>query len=434
MNLIKGFALNRRFINNTPNVVSGIGELSNLGFTFTKEPRVYSSQTFPTISLVHFPSKGSDVGTSAVIPDAQVQHILKVIDKVYQKSDSSTLFISPGEFLQFLLTEMPAEITTVTIGGSVTMGNRSIIEWVQWSNIAALPGNVNKVWFTNSAFEGQYDEYEITVIPPFLPLNQFFGQAAAVKALLNGRSYSVEMETINTARGISPESVLWGNTYNYVNPLNNADRTPAKFACLIYGLAGNNDDVLKQAIIDYLLANSDHTRDEWKQILPELFQRKEFLVYPQWTNIAIENTDGGANAVYSPVIDAIAVVEKMVVDSFEYAPDHVRNYGQTMAFPYMSVALGTIGHIENLNGWAKITQVYPDYFFTSTSSLDFDRMSRKTQDWVILMQGMLRVARDLTPSSTIPVGYSRVTRGNKLFVSKSYDSVQYLVASPAAPL
>lgn len=434
MNLIKGFALNRRFIDNAKDVVSEIGELSTMGFTFSKEPRVYSSQTFPTISLVHFPSKGSDTGTALPIPDAQANHVLKVINTIYLKSDSTTSFISPGEFLQYLLTQMPTEVGAVMIGGSVVMGDRSIIEWLQWTNLSGPPGNVNKIWFTNDAFVGQFDEYDITVIPPFLPLDQFFGQAAAVKALLATRTYSAEYEAINGARGNSPESVVWGNTYNYVNPLNNADRTPAKFACVIYGMAGTNEDVIKQSIIDYLLANSHHTRDEWKQILPELFQRREFLVYPQWNSIAIENTEGGSNAVYSPVIMPLEVVEQMVLDSFEYSPAHVRTYAQTMAFPYMSIALGTIGHVENQAAALKITQLFEDYFFTNTTSLDFKRMSAKTQGWVLQLHNMVRIARDLSSSSTIPVGYSRVTRGNKLFVSKSYDGVQYLVASPAVPV
>lgn len=431
MNIIKGFAVNRSYINNNPGVVSDIGELSPIGFTYAKEPRIYSLQTYPTVSLVHFPTKGSEVGTQAPIPDNQRTHILKVIGAIYDKSLSVTAVIPPGDFLSHLQSVMGGEIADVSIGGSVVSGNRSIIEWVQWRNTAVAASNVNKVWFSNSAFEGQFDEYEITVIPPFQPVNQFFSPALDVKALLAARSYQQEMEDIQLARNNSAETVLWGSAFNYVNPLNKLDLTPAKFACLINGGAGNNSDIIRQAIVDYLLANSSYTVAEWKTVLPDLFARTEFMLFPQYDRVAIENIVGGNNAIYSPILDVAPVIEKMVADSYQYNPAHIRANAQFGAYPYMSIGVGSIGHNENREGKFKLDQWFPDYFFTNTGSPDFNRMSKKTQGWVLMITEMFRIARDLTTGSTVPNGYSRTTRGNKLFLAKSYDNVQYLVASPA---
>lgn len=432
MNIIKGFALNRLFVNNAPGVVADIGELSGVGFTFSKEPRVYSSQTFPTISLVHFPTKNSEVGTTSAIPTDQVEHILKVVNTVYTKSASSTSVIAPGEFLEDLINKLGAQIADITVGGSVVSGNRSIIEWVQWRNTAVTAANTNKVWFVNSSFEGQFDEYEITVIPPFEPVDQFFGQPADVKALLKKLSYAEEIERIQAARGLSSETVLWGNTYDYVNPVNQTDRSPAKFSALIYGKAGDNIDLIKQAIVDYLLANSTHTRDQWKQILPDLFLRTEFYVFPGWDKMAIEHVMGGINGVFSPVANPTDVLTQMVADSFEYTEAHVRANAQTTAFPYMSVSIGLIGNVENRQGKVKFTDWFPDYFFTNNTSADFNRMSAATQAWVLMMAAMLAIARDMTTASTIPNGYSRVIRGNRMFLAKSQNNVQYLVAAPGS--
>lgn len=430
MDIIKGFALNRNFINNTPGVVADIGELSTKGFTFVKEPRVYSSQTYPTISLVHFPSPGSGVGTSAAIPDGQKDHILKVINKVYEKSASATIVFAPGAFIEYLLAQMGSEIADITVGGVVTSGNRSIIEWIQWRNPAGTAGNVNKVWFSDKAFVGQFDEYEITVIPPFLPPNQFFGQPAEVKYLLGNLSYSQEMEKIQVARGKSSETKLWGNTYDYVNPVNRNDKTPAKFTCLIYGAAGDNIDLIKEAIVQYLLTNSTYTRDQWKNILPDLFMRTEFMIFPQWERMAVAHVVGSNNGVYSPVVDLTAIMNKLVTEAVEYDEAHIRTNGQAFTFPYMSVAATAIGHIENRDSKLKLTDWYPDYFFASNTNADFNRMSLATQEWVLMLMEMLQIARDLTTSSTIPQGFSRVKRGTRLFLAKSHKSVQYLVAAP----
>lgn len=432
MNVIKGFALNRNFVNNAPGVVADIGELSSQGYTFSKEPRVYSSPTYPTLSLVHFPSAGSTVGTDAAIPDDQAAHILLVINNIYTKSLSNTSVIAPGEFAQYVMDQMGTAVANVTVGGSVVSGNRSIVEWIQWNNTAVDATNVNKVWFNNSSFIGQFDEYSITVIPPFTPVNQFFGQPADVKTLLASRTYAQQTAAVDDARAGSNETLTWGNEYNYVNPVNALDKTPAKFACLIYGEAGNNIDLIKEAIVNYLLANSTYTRDQWKNILPDLFLRTEFLLFPQWSNVAIENVVGtpSNNAVNSPVVNMNSVLTAMQADSTDYDPAFVLANAQVLAFPYMSIAIGCIGNSENRNGQIHLTDWYPDYFFVASTSSDYNRMSVDTQGWYQLMMAMLPIARDMTSGSTIPNGYSRVIRGTRMYLAKSYDDVQFLVASP----
>lgn len=433
MNVIKGFALNRNFVNNAPGVVADIGELSPLGYTFAKEPRVYSSPTYPTLSLVHMPSKGSGVGYDAAIPDDQVAHIMQVINTIYTKSLSNTSVIAPGEFVQYLLDQMGAAVANVTVGGQVVSGSRSIVEWIQWNNPAVDSTNINKVWFDNSSFLGQFDEYDITVIPPFTPVSQFFGQPADVKTLLASRNYSQQVQVVDEARAGSNETVLWGNEYNYVNPVNANDKTPAKFTCLIYGEAGNNIDLIKEAITSYLINSSTQTRDQWKAILPDLFLRTEVMLFPQWGTMAIENVVGGNNGIYSPIQLLQTVLTQVQNDATGYDPTYVQNNAQIWTFPYMSISIASIGNSENRDGKTKVTDWYPDYFFTPNTSADFNRMSLDTQGWFDMLMEMMPIARDMTSGSTIPNGYSRVVRGTKMYLAKSYDDVQFLIQAQAAP-
>lgn len=434
MNTIKGFALNRNFVNNAPGVVADIGELSPLGYTFAKEPRVYSSQTYPTISLVHMPTNGSGVGSTAAIPDDQVAHILNVINNIYTKSLSNTTVIPPGDFVTYLQNQMGSAVANITVGGSVVSGNYSIIEWIQWNNPAVDNTNINKVWFVNSSFMGQFDEYDFTIIPPFLPVSAFFGQPTDVKALLASRNYNQQTQAVDDARAGTSETFLWGNEYNYVNPVNSLDLTPAKFAVLGYGEAANNIDLIKDAIVNYLLAaDPTHTRDQWKAILPDLFLRTEMMVFPQWGSMAIENVAGGTNGIYSPTQIMSAVLAQVTADATDYDPTFVSANAQIMTFPYMSISIATVGNAENRGGKTKLSDWYPDYFFTQNTSADFNRMSLDTQGWFSLMMSMLPIARDMTSGSTIPNGYSRVTRGTKMYLAKSYDDVQFLVQAQAAP-
>lgn len=432
MNVIKGFAQNRTFVNNTPGVVAGIGELSPRGYTFAKEPRPYFSPTFPTISLIHMPSKGSGVGFDAQIPDDQRDHILTVINTIYQKSLSNTTVFPPGDFLQYLLQQMGSAVANVSVGGSVVYANRSIVEWVQWNNPAVDNTNINKVWFSDPAFVGQFDEYDTTVIPPFTPVSLFFGQPADVKTLIASRNFNQQIQAIDDARAGSSETFEWGNEYNYVNPVNANDKTPAKFVVLGYGEAANNLDIQKQSIVDYLLAQDpSHNRDQWKQILPDLFLRSEFMLFPQWDRIAIPNVVGGPNATNSPILDAIPVISKMQQDLPDYDPTYISNNAQTFTFPFQSVGVTSIGNTENRGGQNKLSILFPDYFFTNSTSADFNRMTPYTQNWVLMIAAMMLIARDMTTGSTIPLGYSRVTRGSRLYLVKSYDNIQYFVAAPA---
>lgn len=433
MNVIKGFAVYRSFVNNAPGVVADIGELAPLGYTFAKEPRVYSSLTYPTLSLVHFPSKGSGVGFDAAIPDDQRDHILQVANLIYQKSLSNTSVIAPGEFAQYIIDQMGAAVANVTVGGQVVSGNRSIVEWIQWNNTAVDNTNINKLWFVNSSFLGQFDEYDFTVIPPFTPVTQFFGQPADVKTLLASRNYNQQTQAVDDARAGTSETFLWGNEYNYVNPVNANDKTPAKFAVLGYGEAANNIDLIKQAIVDYLLGNSTQTRDQWKAILPDLFLRTEVMLFPQWGTMAIENVAGGNNGIYSPIQLLQTVLTQVQNDATGYDPTYVQGNAQIWTFPYMSISIASIGSSENRDGKTKLSDWFPDYFFTPNTSADFNRMSLDTQGWFNMLMAMLPIARDMTSGSTIPNGYTRVVRGTKMYLAKSYDDVQFLIQAQAAP-
>lgn len=429
MKIIKGFALNRAFIDNNRDMVAGIGELDGVGFTYAKEPRVYSDSGYPTVSVVHFPSALSDVGVDTALPDTDKSQILKVAQAVYNRTMATTGVIPPGDFTQAVIGELGADVQNVTVGASVVFGNRSCVEWVSWEDARApYAENQMRLWFSNDAFKGQFDEYAIEVVLPFDDPDRFFGDPIDVRTLLTSQTYTEEIERIQAARGKYQETVLWGRTFNYVPPsVSGMPNVPAKFSVLIYGAAGNNIDIIKEAIAAKLLDGSAYTRDQWKQILPEIFMRTEFLVFPAWDRIAIENLFE-AQGVYSPISDAGENIQAIIDSGIDYTQDHVVHNLQTTAFPFQSILLRIIGNEENRDGKVKITDWFPDYFFTSITSYDFSRMGTNTQNWVKFINAMLILAQDGTPQSSIPLGYTRAVRGNFTFLAKSYQDVNYLVA------
>jgi len=430
---LKCFAVNENLISNVPNLVHPIGELSSFGTTFSKEPRTYTNIIHPNIDIIHFPHKYNQLGYNEAIPQNQVDQLIEVSNHIYTRMLSGTGVLSVGDFTSYLTAQMGNAITNIKTGGIFEYDSRYIIEWLEWKNTTISQDNVYKVWFVNDSFVGQFDDYEITVVSPIEPPNLFFGIPNDVKALLNGLNHFDLMSKIDSARDDSPETFLWGKEFDYVNPTDQNDKTPAKFSVLIYGAAGNNIDSIKEAIVDYLIDNSSYNHDQWKNILPELFMRTEFMLFPQWSNIAIENIQDVNNRIYSPVADITKILNEIKADAWaggiKYNNNYINANAQTIPLPYMSIVCGIIGHEENREGKKKITDWYKDYFFVNTASADFNKMALTTQQWVIFITQLIMLARDITAYSTVPYGYSRVVRNNKVYLSKSYNDIQFLVKS-----
>ena len=74
-------------------------------------------------------------------------------------------------------------------------------------------------------------------------------------------------------------------------------------------------------------------------------------------------------------------------------------------------------------------ELFKDYIPVSTSSLDFNRMSIYTRDWVLMMVGLIKIAETATEFTSIANPMRRVYRDGILYITRMYDSVNYMVAA-----
>ena len=203
---------------------------------------------------------------------------------------------------------------------------------------------------------------------------------------------------------------------------------------LVYGENGDNIDSIKDAIVQYLLANSTKTEEQWKEIFPEIFQRTEFVFYPRWDHIAIRNTTE-LSSVYSSIYSPSEMLTHVLENSpNEITPTFVANNLFVMPFDYKSITCGVICGATNTIDRDSLLEIVPDYIPVNTSSLDFNRMSEKTREWVIKMVELLKVAETATEYSTIRNPIRRVFRNGKLFVCFVYDNVNFLVSAKKNPI
>lgn len=425
---LKGFAIHEQLADNTPGVVSKIGEISTQSLTYSRDKGYYNNAGAPAVGLVSFLAKRDDAAIR--LPVGVANQAILIAKYVYDKTITSSNPIYQDELLNDLIDHFAAEADNFACGDIVQddSGRYYAPAWVSWQSKTAGEENRIKIWMSDPAFMAQYDEYAITVIPPMENLNDFFRPGNDVEVLLKARTYPEEVALIQAAKDGKPETIVRAEVYDYVDPFNNAHRVPSKWTVLIYGAAGDNIDTIKDALVDYILENSDHTRDEWKDILPDLFRRTEVVMMPLWSQYAIPNrvTQEG---IYSPFVQAapaMALLKTLVPD---YAGSHVDTYGSFFGHTYRSLVVAAIGGPENRDDKFRLVDFYPDYISVSTASVDFIRMSAATRAWAIALDQMIQVAEKMGDFTDIPIGMTRLTRNGALFLVKSIDNVHFLVAA-----
>lgn len=433
---LKAFVSIETLIANDAGVISPVGELSSFSQTYTKERGVYNLDAYPLLTLHAFKSAYTDTGFAKV--PSLVQHaVLALSDWMLTTQMLPGSVQTRTAFLTLLIEQFSATATSLNCGEMVLLeGDVWFPEWISWQQTdlpSAQPASTNAlmVWFSDASFRQQYNEYEIVVVPPLLPLDRFFAGASAVRADLSARLLPAILSDIQTARNFIPESVMSGESFDYVDPTNPTNRVSTSWTLLIYGKSGDNLDAVREAIQAYIAANSTHSVTEWKLIFPDIYKTTEFLIYPRWHNYAIPDRMLQAG-IYSPVVSLKKEVDylKAVLPLIE--PTHIETHAAVLPCTYKSLALLLLAGPDNRNGKFAITLVYPDIINVPTSDTLFEAMAESTQEWVLQMERMVIAAESMTTYSDPPDGFRKVLRAGVLYVTAKINNIAYLVASKAS--
>lgn len=426
---LKGFAAISTLVSNVEGVIAPIGELSTYCATFSKERLIYPSVTNPNITTNIF-SSISSLNGNIVPPEVIMSLTDMILGWTYERQMSSSVIETKQQFQDALASNFVTECVGVICGELVYAANgKQFPEWISWkTRDYSEEDNITTIWLSDQSFRQKYDNYEIVVVPPVAVLDVLFTNASSVLAILASVTHVDRFNMIQAARNDHPETALAGVSYNWVDPLNSANQLSTNWAVLIYGPNGNDNDVIRESIAEYILANSTHTEAEWKTIFPDIFKRTEFLFFPRWHNYAIPNLVL-QSGIYSPVTYSTKEVTYLKSILSDYTALFVEQHASVMPHPYKCLALDVIGGFENRENLFDITQIYPDILNVSTTSVDYNRMSADTQGLLSRLTEMILIAESLTYYSDIPVGYRKVERYGVMFVSTRYMNIELLVSS-----
>jgi hypothetical protein len=429
MYVLKGFANHALLANNTPGSNNAIGEISNQSLTYSREIGQYVNAVAPNITLISFLSAAN--GVAQPIESGFETRTMTIIEWIYNLALTESGQMYADVFLNQILAAFQGQASNFQCGNIVSdAAGHYIPEWVSWSDSVDTidPSNFVRIWFADASFSAQYDEFAIVVVPPITPLDDFFKTGTEVEAEVNAVTISQLFTNAQNAKGGFPETIFRSDMYNWNDPLQPTHLVPTQWTTLIYGIAGNNIDSIKDALIAYILANSSHSQADWTQIFPDIFKRTEFTLVPNWGNYAIPNRVVEAG-IYSPIANLSAENAQLTSYASSYPTAHINAHATVFGHPYKSLAIGAIGSDQNRDNLYELTQVFPDFISVSSQSTDFARMSQDTQGWAELLEQMLIVAEAMGPFTSIPTTMTRLTRNNQLFIVASYDNIHYLVAA-----
>ena len=424
----KGFVSIRTLASNGADTTAAVGELSAIAQTYAKDIKIYATSV-NEVTVHGFSSRTDQAGNTSA-PTVIIDTALSVASWIYMRQKGLSSEESKADFLSAFVSEFGSIYASISCGDMVLGSNsRSYPTYISWkANAYSADDNLNTLWFSDQAFRQQYDNYEIVVVPPILPLDSFFSSYAEVSAMLDARSWSQSLDVIQSLRAEYPETVLTAEEYNYVNPLNQSAKKLTNWSFLIYGPKGNDPDALKAALLDYIATNSARNISLWKTILPDVFRTTEFMIIPQWNKYAIAEMEI-QSGIYSPISNLKEIVSFVKKTLPSYPPTHIDNYLAIMSHPYRSLMVGAIGNIENRDNMYGLAALFPDIISVSSTSLDFNRMSEPTKSFLLRLAEALYLAESATPYTTLPVTIRGAVRDNVFYVSFTYLNTRFFIAT-----
>lgn len=423
MRTLKGFVNVASFIDNTSSTTAILGEMSAWSKTYSKDILEYTNSAVNGYTLLV--TKSVDPVLGIVAPDSVLTNMIIAI--VHNSIAFSNSNIRPLSITSYKADINAAfTIQNLATGPFVDNGVVELPSWISWDYVGAQTTTV-KIWLADTSFNNEYDEYDITVTPPIATIDDFFLSSSVVGGLVAANPINVLLDTVNTNKGNAPETFLRIYNFDYV-PAGGTAVISTHWPLLIYSKYGDNIDAVKNSITSYILANSTHTVNEWVIIFPTLFKRTEFMILPRWDKISIPNlsVQSGLNSSIGSPTEELAFTKAQIPS---YSPAHIDTNLEVFPVLYKTLKLCAVGGVDNVGGAFKISSMYQDYLPVGTGTLDFNRMTAITQNWVLLLERMIVVAEIANSVSSLPSDMRKVTRDGHIYVTALYNNVQYLVSA-----
>lgn len=405
-------------------VIAPLGELSPYSSSFSREVGKYVDPNSPGVRLMTFYSV--EDGNKVPLSQQLANEVLQLASWLANESLLNRITADKDVLQQMLGVQYQGRIQLLEIGKLVTDGKYWLPQYLTFKLVSDTRENRYKIWFSDDAFQHQYDKFEIEVVPQIEVVDDYHKGQAFVRQILTENTVDILHQRTNRIANRTPYTSIVTYKYDWVNPDDKKDIIPTYWTVIIYGEAGQNSDVIRDLLADYVLKNSDYGRDQWENLIPDLFIPTEFYLSPLWTKFATENLQlqGG---IHSPVVPYREIIPWAQKTMFGYEKAHLDKYVVTFGTIFKSIAIIACGHKKNRLAPINFEKAWPDYVNVYTNSRDFSRVSPEAQEFIMFLNELLVEAERMTPDTEIPFEMTRVKRGEMYYVTKNLNGVVYLM-------
>ena len=439
---IKGFVQIKSLIDNEPGEIATLGELSNYSKTFAPDVGFYNDRDHPDLEIAVFSCYDED--GEKKLPNRYKEKFFEIFSWLHEQVENRQVPSSSAAFVDMVLDEFgasaspePGAIREVSVGDMVQDDDNNILpQFIRFQlEDDDLERNFIQFWFIDEAFRDQYDEYTIVVVPPIPNVDDLIDEPNIVKQRIDDISLSEWQESIEKAKKNRPPTVVRIESYLWMYPESDdtQDQFLTNWGVIIYGAAGNNIDAVMLALEEQVVEISEYDRQTWREYIPDLFRNTEFMIIPIWDQYSIPNevTESG---LYSPVANLSRVQKIAEYFIGNYDEDHIKNNIQTSVFHYKNITLAIVASPENRDAISTFDRMFDDYIVVPTTSVEYDRMSEFTRDWLDVAHTLVKAAEQMTEFSVTGSGATRLLRKDREdndlhFAVATYDNVQFLVLS-----
>lgn len=411
-----------REIDNDPNVVAPIGELSTRSRTYARDIQSHRKEELADVVAHVFSSKQDSMPVA--LRDEVLGSTFDLVEYVYNRALTGQTTSDKAQLQANLEADLGGYYAGWVLGDMVSNGTIWMPEYIIAYVLGQAEETSIRVFFVDQAFQNLYDQYHITVSHPVDDVDSLQGSIDSIRGLTSELDTAAVFDRLRLASHPYPYTMSASFTFPVVNPNNPEEFIELPWSVAIYGQAGNNIDAIYSAIRRSILESSDYTVEDWEDRIPDLFKTIEFSIVPLWDQYSVPNKSLEAG-LFSPLMKYKDLFEQMRSHMPLYNGTHVQYNLDVTTYLYKSIAFGICGGPENRNELFDIRSFFPDYATLSTTSIDFNRMAPETRGFVHRLAELLRLAEDVGEFTLLPSGFSKMWRENKLYVVTTYQNIQF---------
>ena len=406
---VKAFGVLDQFVDTVAGDTAPAGELSPYSRTFSTNKDTLTDDAKDAGHAVVFHSADANGDWIDNLAEYRSE-VLDAVELVATFDDDTTAEA------QFTAVYDAPTYSDVSVGPGVLLSGRHIPEYVQFTRDIGADTYTIKIWFVDSAFQTQYDEHEIRVVPPILNPDDMWASFSVMNSLNNLVESSERLEQVHITADHDPYSklitfdMLWQDRNTPENSLT------VTWYILAYGPEGMLYSNIIAAIAAYLDDNTAHTVEDWVQHFPDLVTANRYTVVPRW-DLASISPAGMPVPFYNPIQKPQDVLDKgKAIFPAEDDAD-VLPYIESGAMFYKGMGLIFIGDANNALNFDTFFEGYSDYSIFDTVDAGLQQINENTKNIIIKLEQLIRLAEDDDGVVTLPGYASRDTVGAATVIS-----------------